>query len=202
MQLGLLFDRVYRTEVGRVLIDSVRLETTVVHGERNVTMPDTLHGGTTTVMFALARSTGAPGILFLDLRRGARLASTGLPRNHEVSLVHELVHAVHITWGGYAARPYTPEQIQRYQSNDPEETRAWIVENMFRIERGYIARRTYLGDGPLPPGEQPTARNTGIPLREVEREAVAHLRRQAPAVAQRLRALPTERCPYNPFRAW
>mgnify|MGYP006929324791 FL=1 len=200
MQVGFLFDRVHASRVGRVLISGVRRETIVYHGTSNQTFPDTLHGQMPEEAHRLARTTGAPAVMFLDLRRGPHRSVTGLPRNHEVSLAHELAHAVHVTWGCYAGSPYAAEDIERFHSPSPEETGAWIMENMFRVERRLPARRTYLGDAPLPPGEMPSDRTTGIPLAAAERTAAARLRRKAPSVAERLRSLPARECPYNPFR--
>ncbi|MFK7986623.1 MAG: hypothetical protein AB8I08_11415 [Sandaracinaceae bacterium] len=200
MQIGLLFERVARSRVGRVLVEGIRMETTVYHGTANQSYPDTLRRGAPEGAYQRARSTGAPAMVYIDLRRGLRLSGTGLPRNHEISLVHELAHAAHITWGLFDGASYSPGEVARFDSNSPEETDAWIVENMFRLERRVPARRTYLSDQPMPPGELPTDQTTGIPLRTAERDCVARLTRKAPLLVSRLAAIPTRECPYNPFR--
>ncbi|MFK7991188.1 MAG: hypothetical protein AB8I08_34535 [Sandaracinaceae bacterium] len=202
MQLGLLVDRVHQSEIRRVLIEGIRRDTLIAHGTPNSTSVNTFYGAMPTPQFRLAQSTGADAVVFLDLSRRPGPTATGLPSNHAVSLVHELAHALNTTWGGYSVAGYSTAEQARYDSNAPEETRAWILENMFRVERGVAARRTYLGDMPLPPGAVPSPRNTGIPLRGRERDAVQHLRTIAPPVASRLTALARDRCPYNPFRHW
>jgi hypothetical protein len=120
-----------------------------------------------------------------------------------LSLLHELVHAVNITWGNYQIRSaFTSEEAARFGVASPEEEIAWIIDNMHRSERGMWLRQRYEGGVLLPPSTTLSSRTTGTELSTSEGRAVSRMRWRVPILSSALEHIDARTCPYNPFRAY
>lgn len=193
--------------VGRVVIDHVVGRTTIYDAGQgsNYASPDVLeeHEGRLLLPAeanAEAATHGWPATVHIDATQSAR-TQEGLPRDLRYSLLHELVHAVTITHGCY--RGWSPNQscyVEATGAPSPEESFAWIVENMYRYEVSRIARSRYIDARGLPYGALPNAANTVAALEAIELYAVAFARAFLPDLAAALASLDRRTVPYNPFR--
>lgn len=143
----------------------------------------------------LAATTGANARIWLDVGRPIDFSPGGGAevRAPDSTFVHELVHAVNITWGNYRIHISYPDP-ERRGAPSPEEEFAWLIENMYRSERRMWLRHRYLGERTRAPG----TRSLGASL--VEREVVELCWRKVRPLAQRLARIDARTCPYNPFR--
>ncbi len=205
-------DSVFQYAVGAAVILSVRMRTSIyptigdpTTGEDTVEAADPgiayLEAAGPGIPYLYASSVGYPAMMFIDPTHRPRPSPAGLVRTLGVSLVHELAHAVNITHGNYQShRLFTPAERARLGAVSPEEIMAWIVENMYRSERGLPLRGRYEGSPPLPLGVLPSRANTHTPLHESEYRTVERIRRRVPLLFSELARIPPGRCRYNPFR--
>jgi len=202
--LARVLRRVASSAVGRALIRHPRRRTTIYY--RNDTPEsepdhhtDERGPGHRQAALAEAAGQGCRALVWLNPAAPPHHDATGLLRVPDVSLVHELVHAISITHGGF--RPARVDAVAaRFHAPSLEEGRAVVIENMYRDESRYLLRREYLDGGAIAYGATPTSRNTGTPIGELEADTVRHFRLRAPGLASELERIPAHVCRYNPFR--
>ena len=209
-EVGFLFDRLCASAVGRALTGAVRLRTTIYPAGNAQTDADPFedepgafpveHGEQ---VARDAATTGANARMWFDIHGRTEQAGGTVQSEPVVSLAHELVHAVNITWGNYQVRTFfTEPERQRYGAPTPEEEIAWVIDNMYRSERGLWLRRQYDGTAMLPPGSVPSARTTGTELSTSEARVVSRMRLRVRMLASALERIDARTCPYNPFRSY
>lgn len=197
VELRLLLERLAGTRVGRTVMTFVQRRATIHPGTRCQTQPDP---------YADNPLDHEPGLLPEDARfqatyiganamigfapTHARYAEGAATWSPDVSLLHELVHAVTITCGIDQHGVYTREEARRRAAPSGEEEVAWVVDNMYRSERGMWLRSLY--EGPL---ERPGSPLRGSRLRTFE--AVSYWNRRLRPFAAELERIDV---PYNPFR--
>ncbi|MBX3270369.1 MAG: hypothetical protein KF729_08920 [Sandaracinaceae bacterium] len=211
VELGLALDRVASSRVGRAIVDCVRRRTTIyaTHGGA-YTDPDPfvdqagveIPNARLEAAMRDATTIGADALIGIDLIEPAVAQSGAEVWAPYLALLHELVHAVNITWGNYRVRAmFAPTEANRVGAPSPEEEMALLIDNIHRSERGLWIRRRYDSAGPLlRPGTIPRNRSMGIDVTRSEARVVSRCERRVPILAARLAALDRRTCPYNPFR--
>lgn len=204
MELRFLLERVRRTQVGRAVMDFVRRRTTLYPGDLAQTEPDLYADNPLDLepgllpeeARVLAATTGTNALIWFNpsargVRAGGFAASTP-----DASLVHELVHAVNITWGTFQDRQYSTAEIARRGALSGEEELAWVVDNMYRSERRMWLRGQYLGHKLEPPDSRT------LPSDSFAMQAVSRCDWRLRPLASRLEQIDRRTCPYNPFREY
>lgn len=208
-------DMIRTTAVGRALIRHLRRRTTIyagLPGEANAdvdTYDDSPVSRDQEVALARASRGGFEARIRVDFNAPARHNERGLLKTVDVSLSHELAHAISITNGGYSHsfssnisenQALASRFTSRYRATSREEAYAVIIENMYRRESRVSIRDNYIDSGATPYAGDPTDDNTGIPLTQLESAAVGHYRRFAAGFVSELERIPEAQCSYNPFR--
>lgn len=199
-------DRVREARVGRAVIRHIRLRTTFYPGaapqadvDLNQLNDASATGVQRTTATHRARTVGFPAQILIDPNLSAYRSTNGLLQVTETGLVHELFHAMNITQG--CSRLGGNDDVsQRCRAPSTEEAYAVVIENMFRSEMHYCARRTYFDLEPVAYCAAPTSANSGIPLTALERRMVLFYRTHVSMFAGELAAIPEAACRYNPFR--
>lgn len=197
-----LLDQVRRTRVGRALVRHVRRQTTFyafdlslgAQADVDPYLDEYGWGPPTSDLHVAARRVGCRALIRVKPDQTVIHNEGGLLRSPDISLAHELAHAVAITNGAYLVHT-----SPAYGAISREEAYAWMLENMYRREARYSIRNNYLENGATLHFSDPSDESTGILLRRLEQEAVEHFRRRVPALATELERIPAEACPYNPF---
>lgn len=206
-EVGLLLDRIWSTNVGRAVIQSVRKRTTIYHTRGGpTTMPDPFEdeagvdvGNTERDVADIdAETIGARAMILVNIHTLPQSRSGAFAWSRDASLLHELVHAVNITWGNYAIRTSLLGERGRRFGNAGEEM-ALVIDNMYRSELRMWLRQGHDHDAPmLPPGTIPAPMGTG--LTTSESRVVARFNTRVPFLAAQLEGLDERVCPYDPFR--
>ena len=211
VELGLALDRVRSSRVGSAVVDCVRRRTTIyaTHGGA-YTDPDPfpdeagveVSNARVDAAMRDATTIGANALIGLDLVESPVARDGADAWAPYVTLLHELVHAVNITWGNYQVRSlFDPAEARRVGVPSPEEEMALLIDNMHRSERGLWIRRRHDDAGLLlRPGTIPRRRSTGTDVTRSEARVVSRCERRVPVLAARLATLDRRACPYNPFR--
>lgn len=204
MELRFILERVRRSEVARAVMGLVRRRTTLYPSDVHQTEPDPypdnpLHhepGPSREELRILARTTGTSALIwFNSSARVVRSSGVGAS-TPDASLVHELVHAVNITWGTFRDRPFDSAETQRRAALSGEEELAWVIDNMYRSEMRMWLRGQYLGEKLQPPNSR------SLPSDHFAVRAVARCNSNLRQLAARLEHLDGQTCPYNPFREY
>lgn len=154
--------RIRHTRVGRAVVRRLRRRTTIyVDDGRPGALPDPYPlddslGGPLRPSpedFIEARTRGCEAVVVIDPTATAFHNRGGLLSTADVSLFHELAHALAITHGEHRT---ADTGTARYDAPSREEAYAAVLENMYRDEARYGLRRSYLDHSVIPYGAAPT----------------------------------------------
>lgn len=205
MELGLTLDRLWASDVGRAVMSCVRRRTTIyativdnlTDADPYPDLPGEIGDGAIAAAREAAATTGARAMIWLGLNAPTTRRAGAVAWAPEASLLHELVHAVNVTWGNFQLHvSFTAADTRRLGVSSPEEEFAWVIDNMHRSERGMWLRGQYEGGELVAPGRPLTGR------RESELRVAARCNSRVRMLAARLEQIDARRCPYNPFREY
>lgn len=205
LELQLTLDRLWTTDVGRAVMSCVRRRTTIyativdnlTDADPYADLPGEVAEGAIGAARAAASTTGARAMVWIGLNAPVRRRQGAVAWAPEASLLHELVHAVNVTWGNFQLQQaFANRDVQRLGVSSPEEEFAWVIDNMHRSERGMWLRGQYEGGEMVAPGRPLTGR------RESELRVASRCNSKVRMLAARLEQIDARRCPYNPFREY
>lgn len=196
-----LIDRICQTSVGRGLVRHLRRRTTIYYVPGAAAAEyDTFgledRGGRTpdAARRLIAQERAVEAVIFIDPLAPSRNNHRGLLKGPDISLAHELAHALGMTHG-LQPRDGPPGFMQTYDAPSQEEGHGLVIENMYRSELRLPLRRTYMDDAPVWEASGQPPMQSVLAVRTVR-----NYQRLVASFATEMERLSPFSTPYNPFR--